>query len=82
MRKSARFSAIILSIALSPLTTFAQTDIQYPAANFEPKVVFIDTAAVTNAKTPAQESSPTHAKQAEFDPQHPAAFFQPKIIYP
>ncbi|MEQ1636059.1 MAG: hypothetical protein ABL903_05155 [Methylococcales bacterium] len=82
MNKSIFFKSIILALAFSPLAASAQTDNQYPAANFEPKVVFIDTAVVSNTKAHAQESNNAHAKKAEFDPQHPAAFFQPKVIYP
>jgi hypothetical protein len=82
MNKSIIQLFAILSVTLSPLTASAQADSQYPAANFEPKVVFIDEAAASNTKGSTQASAETHAKKNEIDPQYPAAFFEPKVIFP
>lgn len=76
-------------IALGSFTASAATDDQYPAANFQPKVVFIDkdaaaaassgSAASASIKCPGQEPA---AKQTEFDPKYPAASFEPKVVFP
>lgn len=82
---------IIISGFLTAGLTFcsfiASADEKYPAADFQPKVVFIDQAAAaasesssTSAKCPGQQA--VSAKQTEFDPKYPAASFEPKILYP
>ncbi|NOQ14903.1 MAG: SRPBCC family protein [Methyloprofundus sp.] len=51
-------------------------DSNYPAASYEPKVIYIDKELA--------EASGASVKKREviFDPEYPAAYFQPKIIYP
>lgn len=73
-------------ISVSSFTASAASDSQYPASDFQPKVVYIDkdaaaasAAAGDSAKCPGQKSE---AKQTEFDPKYPAASFQPKTVYP
>ncbi len=75
MNKKILLTSALLSVALNPLNVSAQTDAQYPASNFEPKVIFSADSAAKDSKSDHKESSQTHAKKAEFDPQHPAAFF-------
>jgi hypothetical protein len=83
MNKSIVLTSAFLTIALTQSIASAQSDAQYPAANFEPKVIFIDEAAAANSnKASGQGSTQSHAKKAEVDPQHPAAFFEPKVIFP
>ncbi len=60
----------IAGIISTPLTVIA--DSQYPAANFQPKVIFSDASAISSGST-GQSSS--------FDPDYPAANFQPKILF-
>ena len=85
MKKSTIFKLALLGIILSPFTVSAQTDAQYPAANFQPKVIFIDEAAAkatsSNSDHASAKSSSTGKKTA-FDPKYPAASFEPKVIYP
>ena len=73
--------------AAAALCSFAAAaDEKYPAADFQPKVVFIDQNAAATAssgsapatKCPGQAA----AKQTEFDPKYPAASFEPKVVYP
>ncbi len=60
----------------------------YPAANFQPKVIFASPEA-TAAAAPATSSAsanpcvaaPVSVAQSEFDARYPAASFQPKVIY-
>lgn len=74
-------------ISLASFTASAASDSQYPASDFQPKVVYIDkdaaavsaSASGNNTKCPGQQSE---AKQTEFDPKYPAASFQPKVLYP
>lgn len=62
-----------LTIALL-LTSFASfADSQYPAADFQPEVIYLDkNLASSKSSSPAAN---------EFDPQYPAANFQPTVIY-
>lgn len=67
-------------IASASLTASAGSDSQYPASDFQPKVVYIDKDVVTpSTKCPAQKPA---EKEAEFDPKYPATNFTPKVIYP
>ncbi|MDO9169697.1 MAG: hypothetical protein Q7U18_11525 [Methylobacter sp.] len=67
-------------MALASLTASAGSDDQYPAANFQPKVIYLDKDSVKPAtKCPSPK---TAEKEIEFDPKYPAANFQPKVIYP
>lgn len=82
MTKTIFLSSALLAIALNPLMASAQPDAQYPASNFEPKVIFSADATDKDSKPANNESTQAHAQKAEFDPQHPAAFFEPKVIFP
>ena len=74
----------VLSIA-ALLTGFvssaALASAQYPAANFQPKVIYIAEGVTSNAPAAAPVKSPV-AEKAQFDPRYPAAYFEPKVIYP
>ena len=50
-------------------------DSAFPAANFQPKVLFIDASVASSSNTSTGEKS-------KFDPKYPAANFEPKVIYP
>ena len=72
--KNKLLSLLIITSVSTPLTAFANSDdSQYPATNFQPKVIFVDESAESSDKTAAESS--------EFDPNFPAANFQPKILY-
>jgi len=60
---------LIAGIISSPLTAIAES--KYPAANFEPKVIFADESAKSTGS----------AKKSSFDAEYPAANFQPKVLY-
>lgn len=59
------------AVALNPILASAATDDKYPAANFEPTVIYVDKDAVQTAS----------ASPAEFDAKYPAANYQPQVIY-
>lgn len=69
--KNKLLSLLIITFVSTPLTAFANSDdSQYPATNFQPKVIFAD-----------ESVSKTSAESSEFDSNFPAANFQPKILY-
>ncbi|MGZ8227762.1 MAG: hypothetical protein ACXWT3_14180 [Methylococcaceae bacterium] len=70
MKKSLILGLAIAGIALTPHISSAAMDDKYPAANFEPSVIYIDKDAVA-ADQPANEP----------DAKYPASNFQPKIVY-
>jgi hypothetical protein len=59
----------VIGIIFSSAQSFADSD-QYPATNFQPKVIYIDKDLVKKAP-----------QNTEFDPKYPATNFQPKVIY-
>jgi hypothetical protein len=66
----------IAAITLIPSISMAnRDDAKYPAANFQPKVIYLDKEAVKASKQP-------FGTKAAYDPKYPAASFQPKVIYP
>ncbi len=68
--KNKLLSLLITAFVSIPLPAFANSDdSQYPATNFEPKVIFTD------------ESAKSSDESSEFDSNFPAANFQPKILY-
>lgn len=89
MKKTIILGFTTTVIALASFTASAGTDDKYPAANFQPKVVYIDKdvvkeAAKASPKCPDQNSTAAAPaeKATEFDPKYPAANFVPKVIYP
>lgn len=87
MRKIIILGLTTAVIGLASLTASAgASDAQYPAANFQPKVIYIDKDLVKSSpessdstRCPPQKAE---EKVAEFDPKYPAANFVPKVIYP
>ena len=63
-----------LAIALLAVTSFnaLASDVKYPAANFQPQVIYLDKSVATEPSTPAA---------SEVDSKYPAANFQPTVIY-
>jgi len=59
----------IAGIISTPFTAIA--DSQYPATNFQPKVIFADESA----------QSSSSAEKSSFDSAFPAANFQPKVLF-
>lgn len=72
MKKNMLLSLTAIALANTVLTVSAATDGDYPAANFQPKVVFIDDTA---------KGASSSGNQSAFDPKFPAASFQPKVVY-
>jgi len=69
--------AVLAALVFASTSVLAASD--YPAADFQPKVVFSDESAQS-----APESKPAAAaveEEAEADPKYPATNFQPKVLY-
>ena len=71
MKKKIFLGLAIAVIALNPLVVSAATDSKYPAADFEPSVIYIDKDAA--AKDQGQQS--------ESDPKYPASSFTPIVVF-
>lgn len=82
-----KFGKWALLMNLLAISGAALATEQYPAADFQPKVLYRD-EAVTGASAPAAsdkkaqkaEKSASH-EQSDFDPRFPAANFHPKVIF-
>lgn len=68
-----------LVVALLLASPVVGADTQYPAADFEPKVIYqdIDSSQSKSVSTKSAKS----AKSADVDSQYPAADFEPKVLY-
>ena len=75
---------LVISIA-ALLTGFvssaALASAQYPAAYFQPKVIYIAEGIAGNAPAAAPVKA-VAVEKTPFDPRYPAAYFEPKVIYP
>lgn len=71
MKKKIFLGLAIAVIVLNPLVVLAATDSKYPAADFEPSVIYIDKDAAAKDQ----------AKQSEFDPKYPASNFTPIVVF-
>lgn len=61
------------AVAVMVLTSFTVlADSQYPAADFEPHVIYLDKSVASQTPAPASN---------EVDSKYPAANFQPTVIY-
>ena len=76
MKKTIILGLTVTGIVLSPLTVSANSDdSEYPAANFQPKIIYQDKSVVSSStRRPAR-------RKAEFDPKYPAANFEPTVIF-
>ncbi len=76
MKSPLIISALSVAILLIPnISTANSVDAKYPAANFQPKVIYLD-------KDAAKGSIKSFGKKSVYDPKYPAANFEPKVIYP
>lgn len=75
MKKNELTKAVLAALVLASSSVLAESD--YPAADFQPKVVFSDEGAQS-----APASKPAAAAPAEkADPNFPAANYQPKVLF-
>lgn len=80
MNKNIFFKTVVSAILLVSGSAFAESD--YPATDFQPKVVYSDPSATQPAKAAAPASAAKAAEAVvENDPNFPATSFQPKVVY-
>jgi len=80
--KTTQITPILFMVSLLATTAVSAQD--YPASNFQPKVIFSSEAVVTEqAAASNSATSPCLPKveQSPVDPKYPASSFQPKVIY-
>lgn len=68
MKKTMILGLTVTAIAFGPIS--ASADDQYPASDFQPKVIFQDKALTEMA-----------VGKTAYDPQYPATSFEPKIVF-
>lgn len=68
-------STLSVAIILAPGVSLAKgDDVTYPAANFQPTIIYQDKAAINT-------SGSTLGEKSAFDPKYPATSFEPKVLY-
>ena len=70
MKKSIFLGLAMTVIAFNPIVLSAATDSKYPAADFEPSVIYID-----------KDAAGTDQAQSEPDPKYPASSFKPIVVF-
>ena len=70
MKKTIFLGWVMAAIVLNPLIVSAAADSKYPAADFEPSVIYLDKDA--GAKDQGQNES---------DPKYPASNFTPVVVF-
>jgi hypothetical protein len=70
--------AVLAVLVLASSSVMAESD--YPAADFQPKVVYSD-EGVTSSKSEPEAKSVAPAQASESDANYPATNFQPKVVY-
>lgn len=81
MKKSNLILAVFITSLLAAFSVHAQ---DYPASNFQPKVIFSSEPAVSATSASVAASATPCAPKAEQtapDPNFPASSFQPKVIF-
>ncbi len=68
-----------LCMALLLFSSMAAAETKYPAADFQPKVIYQDEGY--QHSQPSATAAGSQAKSATVDPKYPAANFQPKVLY-
>lgn len=78
--------SILLLTVLASISTVALADSKYPAADFQPEVVFQDhnyiaKSSGASAKHDTGSSKTQAAASSVADPKYPAADFKPQVVY-
>ena len=78
MKQNKLTKVVMAALVLASFSVLAESD--YPAADFQPKVVFSDESAQSAPATKSAAKAPA-AQTAEADPNFPAANYQPKVLF-
>lgn len=82
MKKNELTKAVLAALLLASSSVMAESD--YPAADFQPKVLYSDSSAQQGASTssaPAAKAAAKVEEKVEADPNYPAAHYQPKVLF-
>ncbi len=74
MKKKMILGLAVAHCFFASANVFATSD-DYPAADFQPTVIFVDEDAVNAV------SSGVGNREVRYDPRYPAADFQPKVVF-
>jgi len=78
MKKINLIQSVVLAFLLAAFALSAQ---DYPAANFEPKLIYASEPAVADNAAEVAYYPKNSLKQVAVEPYYPAANFQPKVVY-
>lgn len=70
MKKTILSGFAAMGVAFGAATASATSNGQYPASDFQPKVIFADEEMVAKS-----------AHQTQYDPKYPATSFEPKVVF-
>jgi len=79
VKKNELTKGVMAALLLTSSVAMAE---EYPAADYQPKVLYSNPEASAAKSAPAAEpAAKSVAKEVEADPAFPAASFQPKVVY-
>lgn len=84
MKKNELTKAVLAALVLASTSVMAASD--YPAADFQPKVLYNDpeykqAEPAAKAESAAPKVAAQATQEVEADPAYPATNFQPKVVY-
>ena len=82
MKHTQLTQAVLMASLLAASSVYAQ---EYPASNFQPKVIYSTEAAASSAIKATSSATPCESTAAvqstEIDARYPASSFQPKVVF-
>lgn len=89
MKKSQLNQGMLVGLLLVASAVSAE---EYPAADFQPKVLFQDESVIAESKVATNSTAvpcvnqdasagKNEVAEVEFDPKYPASSFQPKVLF-
>lgn len=78
MKKNELTKSVMLALLLASPLAMAE---EYPAADFQPKVLYSDTSAQSQSASAKSTPAAKVAEPVEVDPNFPAANYQPKVLF-
>jgi len=72
-------NGIVAALLLASPIVGAKT--KYPAADFQPEVIYQDSEYIGKKGAPASKAKTARAKSSQADPKYPAAHFEPEVVF-
>jgi hypothetical protein len=72
-------NGIVAALLLASPIAGAET--KYPAADFQPEVIYQDAEYIGKKGAPASKAKSTRAKSSQADSKYPAANFEPEVLF-